>query len=37
LEDLVGEELLSLNMSPKLGLVEKIPFTSFPSHMLGST
>jgi len=36
LEDLAGEELLSLNLSPKLGLVEKIPFTSFPSHVLRS-
>jgi hypothetical protein len=31
LEDHVGEEVLSSNLPPKLGLVRKILFTSFPN------
>jgi hypothetical protein len=30
LEDLVGEELLSLNLSPKLGIIGKILLQGFP-------
>jgi hypothetical protein len=33
LEDFVGEELLGSNFPPKVGLVGKILFTSFPNHM----
>jgi len=33
LEDHVGEEALSLNLSPKLGFV-KINLVSFPNHLL---
>ncbi len=36
LEDLAREELLGLNLLLDLGLVEKIPFTSFLNHVLGS-
>jgi hypothetical protein len=34
LEIHVGEEALSLNLTPNLGLVKKIPLTSFPNHLL---
>jgi hypothetical protein len=34
LEDHVGEEALSLNLSPKLELIRKILLASFPNHLL---
>jgi hypothetical protein len=34
LEDFVGDEALNSDLSPKLRLVKKIPFISFPSHLL---
>jgi hypothetical protein len=34
LEDHVGEEALNLNLLPKVKLVTKIPFTSFPSCLV---
>ncbi len=37
LEDQVGEEAWGLDLLPKLGLIKKLLFANFPSHLLKNT